>query len=417
MKTATLSVWLTMAAAALVATPVAGQPSVDVTFGRSLAPLTATDGTTTTMADSRQMTAGSVDLEHRVANEQMRLFYSLDAGTYNTPGDWSYYLHTAGGTWRSTKADSTRPTLFIGGSAAWRGNGASWAAADYKGLGAFANVEWRPRPTATLRAGYRFDARAFPDSPELNQREHGIFGSVLVILPSRTTLIAEVRAGLKSYATGMDVIAVPVEATSSAPSVTGGNGRGQGLGGAYRHTMTTVLPIDTASPSSSLDPARLVSVMGRIAQSLANRTGISVQYTGRVSFGGLPTAIVTTPALFFEDGIYDDPYASNAHALRGTLKQVFSSGAQLEGGGTWLRKDYRASPPLNLDGSVNAAAGTRADRIWRAGAAWTQPVLRNRTGPIGLDLVVDYWYTTHHSNDAFYNYTSHALGLGVSVSY
>ena len=39
MKTATLSLWLTMAAAALVATPVAGQPSVDVTFGRSLAPL------------------------------------------------------------------------------------------------------------------------------------------------------------------------------------------------------------------------------------------------------------------------------------------------------------------------------------------------------------------------------------------
>ena len=177
MKTATLSLWLTMAAAALVATPVAGQPSVDVTFGRSLAPLTASDGATTTLADSRQMTAGSVDLEHRVANEQMRLFYSLDAGTYNTPGDWSYYLHTAGGTWRSTKPDSTRPTLFIGGSAAWRGNGASWAAADYNGIGAFANVEWRPRPTATVRAGYRFDARAFPDSPELNQREHGISGA------------------------------------------------------------------------------------------------------------------------------------------------------------------------------------------------------------------------------------------------
>jgi hypothetical protein len=347
----------------------------------------------------------------------MRLFYSLDAGTYNTPGDWSYYLHTAGATWRSTKPDSTRPTLFIGGAAAWRQNGASWAAADYRGLGAFANVEWLPRPTATVRAGYRFDARAFPDSPELNQREHGIFGSVLVNLPSRTTLIAEVRAGLKSYATGMDVLAVPGEATSSVPSVTGGAGRGQGLGGAYRHTTTIVPPVDSATPSASLDPARLVSVMGRIAQSLADRTAISVQYTGRVSFGGLPTAIVTTPALFFEDGIYDDPFASNAHAVRGTLTQLFSNGARLEGGGTWLRKDYRASPALNLDGTVNAAAGPRADRIWRAGAAWTQPVLGSHTGPIGLGLVVDYWYTEHHSNDAFYNYTSHALGLGVSVSY
>jgi hypothetical protein len=67
MRISPLSLWLTMAAAALVATPVAGQPSVDVTFGRSLAPLTASDGATTTVADSRQITAGSVDLEHRVA--------------------------------------------------------------------------------------------------------------------------------------------------------------------------------------------------------------------------------------------------------------------------------------------------------------------------------------------------------------
>lgn len=415
MRTATLSLWLTIAAAALVATPAAGQPSVDVTFGRSLAPLSATDAPTTTVADSRQMTAGSVDLEHRVASAQMRLFYSLDAGTYNTPGDWSYYLHSAGGTWRSTKPDSTRPTLFIGGSAAWRANGASWAAADYRGLGAFANLDWRPRKTTTVRAGYRFDARTFPASPELNQREHGLFGSVLVNLPSRTTLIAEVRAGLKSYATGRDGIVVPVEVASTAP-VSGGNGRGQGLGGAYRHPMTSTLPSDTSTPSS-LDPARLVSVMGRISQSLADRTGISLQYTGRLSFGGLPTAIVTTPALFFEDGIYDDPFASNAHAWRGTLKQVLSNGAQLEGGGTWLLKDYRATPPLNPDGTPDMTGGTRADRIWRAGAAWTQPVLSGRTGPIGLNLVVDYWYTAHHSNDAFYNYTSHALGLGVSVSY
>ena len=417
MRTATLFRVLTVAVAAFVATPAAGQPSVDLTFGRALAPLAATDGATTTAADSRQTTAGSVDLAHRVADERVRLFYSLDAGTYNTPGDWSSYLHSAGGTWRSTKPGSTRPTIFVGGSAAWRANGASWAAANYRALGAFANVEWRPRPTATLRAGYRLDLRVFPDSPELNQREHGIFGSVLVNLPSRTTLIGEVRAGLKSYATGMDVIAVPAEATSWAPSVTGVNGRGQGSGGAYRHTTTIVPPSDNATSSADLNPARLVSVMGRVAQSLADRTGISVQYTGRVSFGGLPTAIVTTPALFFEDGIYDDPFASNAHALRGTLTQVLASGAQLEGGGTWSRKDYRASPALEFDGSVNAAAGTRADRIWRAGAAWTQPVLRSRTGPIGLDLVFDYWYTAHHSNDAFYNYTSHALGLGISVSY
>lgn len=410
---------LTVAGVALLAAPALAQPSMEVTFGRALAPLASVAPTQpASLESSRQTTAGSLDLEHRFADERMRLFYSLDAGTYNTPGDWSYYLHTAGGTWRSAKAGSKRTTLFLGGSATWRANGASWAAADYRGLGAFANVEWRPRPTATVRAGYRFDTRTFPDSAELNQREHGIFASALVSLPSRTTLIGEVRAGVKSYGTAVDLLAAQVAPTVSATSGSGNgaNGRGRGMGGAFRSTMT-VAPAWANSSRPDLEAARLVSVMGRVAQSLADRTGASIQYTRRVSSGGLPAAIVTTPALFFEDGIYDDPFASRAHAWQGTLKQVFSNGAQLEGAGTWVLKDYRATAPLNPDGTFDLAAGTRADRISRVGAAWTQPVLRGRTGPIGLDLVADYWYTAHHSNDAFYNYTSHALGLGVSVSY
>lgn len=415
----TTLLFLTLAAVPILAAPASAQPSIDVTFGRALAPLASAALTEPAGIDSsRQTTAGSLDLEQRFVGDRLRLFYSLDAGTYNTPGDWSYRLHTAGGTWQATTGGAKRTTLFLGGSATWRANGASWAAADYRGLGAFANVEWRPRPTATLRGGYRFDTRTFPDSAELNQREHGIFTSLLVTLPSRTTLIGEVRAGAKSYAAGMSVTSVVDSAFSATSGAAGsGNGHGPGMGGADRTTLTPAPPWTRSGGSPSHEAARLVSVMGRVAQSLADRTGVSVQYTRRVSSGGLPAAIVTTPALFFEDGIYDDPFASDAQAWRGTLKQVFSNGAQVEAAGTWLHKDYRATSPLNLDGTASLAGVTRADRIWRAGAAWTQPVLRNRTGPIGLDVIVDYWYTEHRSNDAFYNYTSHAFGLGVSVSY
>jgi hypothetical protein len=45
------------------------------------------------------------------------------------------------------------------------------------------------------------------------------------------------------------------------------------------------------------------------------------------------------------------------------------------------------------------------------------PLLGERTGPVGLEVVVDYRYTRHHSNDAFYNYTSHTVGFAVSVAY
>ena len=85
--------------------------------------------------------------------------------------------------------------------------------------------------------------------------------------------------------------------------------------------------------------------------------------------------------------------------------------------GLGLWKDYRRLPAFGLDGLAVADAALRADRIWQAGATWTLPVPRDRTGRVDLDLVVDYWLTDHRSNDAFSNYRSQAVGAGVTLSY
>jgi hypothetical protein len=393
----------------LVARPVTAQPSLDVSFGRAMSSLNqAAD------SESRQTTAASVEGESRFAGERLRLFYDLEAGTFNTPGDWTYYLHTAGATWRTTRAGSSGPTLFAGGSFAWRSNGASWAAADYRAVGVFSNVEWRPRPAVTVRGGYRLDARDFPESPELNQLEHHTFGSLLANLPSRTTLIGEIGIGAKSYTTPV----VQAIAAASVPSPAGSTqaARWHGMGPGYR--STTVSGVGAANAEVPADGhAGLITVTARIAQSLADRTAVSLQFTERAAFGALPTAIVWTPALFFDDGIYDDPFASQARMLRGTLKHLLAGGAELEATSAWMRKDYRGTPALALDGLVALGAPLRGDRIWRTGASWTMPMFPSRTGPVGLDLVIDYRFTRHRSNDAFYNYASHAVGLGVKVSY
>jgi len=45
------------------------------------------------------------------------------------------------------------------------------------------------------------------------------------------------------------------------------------------------------------------------------------------------------------------------------------------------------------------------------------PVLPERTGALGLAFTVDYWFTRHQSNDAYYQYTSHLVGAGIRLSY
>ncbi|MCK7482115.1 MAG: hypothetical protein M0C28_36910 [Candidatus Moduliflexus flocculans] len=65
-----------------------------------------------------------------------------------------------------------------------------------------------------------------------------------------------------------------------------------------------------------------------------------LQYSRRSVFGSVPSVVVTTPALLFEDGVYDDPYASEASAVRGALKHVFAGGAEAQIEGYRLDKAY-----------------------------------------------------------------------------
>lgn len=395
------------------------QPSVTVTLGRALNSI----GSTGALAsDDRQTTGGSVEAEQKLAGERVRLFYSLDGGDFTTVGDWHYYEHEAGATWLARRAGAAGPTIYTGATATWRSNGSSWAAADYRALGLFVNAEWKQVATRTIRAGYRADVRAFPGTPELDHVEHEGFWSTLVNLRSRTTLIAEVRAGAKRY----DVLE-PAKLTASAavtlPANAGGAGaqpgvsRGRGVGALSQASGMVVSSAAYSSGGSIGGTAGQVTLLGRIAQSLTDRTGVTLQYVERAGFGALPTAVVTTPALFFDDGVYDDPFANDARTLRASLKHVLPSGMRLEGSGAWMRKSYRGTAALDVEGYELAGGERRADRIWRAGAAWTLPVMRERTGPVDVELSFDYQFTRHRSNDAFYNYSSHAFGLGLSVGY
>ena len=390
----------------LIAPSASAQPAFEATIGRALDSMAAT-----ATGDDRGITAGGLLLEHWMASERLRIFYDLDAGDYTTPGDWRYFLHQGGATWRADLGQGG-PRLFVGGTGTWRDNGASWAAAGYQAFGAFANLEARPRDGVTLRTGYRLDVRRFPDYAELDQTEHGGFGSVLVNLPSKTTLIGELRVGGKAYQ-GLAVTPVDADVSAATGPTMVGQGRGRGAIGLGAFDR---VPVAWAQAPPT-ERAGQVSWMGRVAQSLADRTGVSAQYYQRETFGSLPPIMVLTPALFFDDGVYDDPFASEQRTASTAFTQVFARGDSIEAWGSWSRKAYTATPAYGLDGEPLEGEPLRNDRIWRGGAAWTHALLPHRTGPLAVDVVLRYDFTRHQSNDLFYNYRSHVLGFAVSVGY
>jgi len=360
-------------------------------------------------SESRGTIDGGLGAEALFASGRGRASYTLDAGTYATPGDWSFLQHDAGLTWRL--GDTAGRHAFLGLSGTLRRNGDAWAAADYDAIGAKANFVLRPRSGLTLRAGVRADARRFGELPALDQVEGSGFASALLNLPSRTTLIGEVFLGGKRYA-GETVLVPDGEAATDAGTHAAG-GRGAGTGG----MGPGVRPAGFTTLTAGDDAAGQLTWLVRGAQSLDERTGLSLQYTRRTVFGSVPPVVVTTPALFFEDGVYDDPYASDASAVRAALKRVFAGGAEAAIEGYWLDKEYVATVALDETGAPRADGALRADTAWRATAWASVPILGQRTGPFSLALDLGWEYTRHRSNDAFYSYDAHTVRMGLSAAY
>jgi hypothetical protein len=383
------------------------QPSVSATFG----------GTLASLRDGRAATAPQLDVnaaagvEHLFRSERGRIYYDLDGGTFDSPGDWSYFLHAAGLTYRFGGAEAADRRIFLNASFALRRNGASWASADYSAMGVGLNAEFHPRRGVTLRTGYRVDRRSFQDLAELTQLEHGGFVSLLANFETRTTLIGEIRAGAKSYTGRID----PEAPVASQPVILApqGHGPGQGMGPGFRTVGMTASQSHTPSGATGL-----VSGLVRLAQSLSDRTGTYVQTSVRTTFGAVPPELVTTPAGFFDDGVYDDPFASRATAvLIGVNREFGQRGAQLRASASWA--DRRFTNTRAVDAGWNELPGTplRMDRVWRGSVSVSHPLFASRTGNAALTLDAGYRFTISSSNDAFYNYSSNGVGLWLSITY
>jgi hypothetical protein len=294
--------------------------------------------------------------------------------------------------------------LFTGGTASWRRNGGAWSDADYDAWGAFANAEWRPRIGVALRAGYRLADRSFAQLTELDQLEQDAFASANVNLPSRTTLILESHFGWKSYAGAAPEVTPDV---TSPPPATGGRGRGSG---AHRAAVPSLVP---APASGGGEDAQQWNVLAHVAQGLAERTGAWARCFLRRTGGRVPPAIVVTPVGLFDDGVYDDPFASDLTALSAGAKHILAGGTTLRISGAWQRKDFTAVPALDADGSTLAGAPFRQDRVSQLSAGLALPAAEAHG--FSMLLEIDYAFTRSRSNDVFHDYRDHVVGLTMTV--
>jgi len=397
-----------MALLLATAAPLAAQASLAATLGGAFDSYRPLAGA----SESRRNFVGTLSADHVFSAGRGRVFYDFGAGNYDSPGDWSYRLHAAGASYRLGGSDSSGRRVTLTGSLASRRNGDAWTSADYTAMGAGINMELHPRTATTLRSGYRADLRRFGDLAALTQAEHRVFASVLSSFRTRTSVILEGQLGAKTYDGVVYTEVAPVIVADSVSSTLHGRGYGAGMGPGVRYTT-----LPGVSWSSQRGTAGMGSVRGRIAQSLTDRTGVTLEATVRRTFGSVPPLLVTTPAGFFEDGVYDDPFASDGLFLEAGIKHVFASAAEVAASGWWANKDYSSASAFDASGVSAAGSALRSDRVTMGTVTWTTPLLSTMTGAVALSAEFGYRFIRHRSMDAYYNYTSHALSAGISVAY
>jgi hypothetical protein len=151
----------------------------------------------------------------------------------------------------------------------------------------------------------------------------------------------------------------------------------------------------------------------RVAQGLGDQTGVWIQGFVRRTAGRLAPAIVDTPAGLFDDGVYDDPYASELAAIAVGARHILAGGAELQASGFRQDKDFKAAVALDAAGRPLAGDPLRVDRITRGTLGATIPL----AGPnaFALAVTLEYGFTRSRSNDAFYDYSDHAIGLALTL--
>jgi hypothetical protein len=355
--------------ALLLSASVSAQPRGEIVVDVPIRWMEAGGGT-----DRQTDPGAAASFEHRFKDEQDRLFYDMRLDAFGTDQSLRTWLHNAGAT---ASFGSTSRAFDVGGSFFWRANEGAWSAAGFKGVNLLASTRLQPISTVTVSGTYAFYLRAFPEEPALDHTEHLGSARALANFASRTTVTGAFSAGQKRYRDNSE----PVASEQVLPTPYSGRGFGR----------------------SAREPvARIEWTWAlRLAQSLDDRTGLWIERESRHNAGQISPAIIWTPPLFYDDGVYDDPYVVEAASWRAGIKHVFASGHELQG---WWSRSARTYAGL-----------VRADELNRAGVQAVVPF--TTPGAAVLDFLIEYSLFQNDSSDTFESYRASQARAALRVRF
>lgn len=320
----------------------------------------------------------------------MAISYSGSYTFFSNFSERNYYWHQAAlfSIWENTRA---------GFYFDQRLNSSDYSLYDYYSLTGYLNHSFTWNSVNMYFAGNAI-INTYSELSDLNNYELHSTLRLNRSFQTRTTLIGGVGIHYKSYTTMYTYI----DTLNNYHS-------GMGPGGNTAKAETYIKNIEVEAPTVSQ-----IQYWMRIAQSLADNSGLAIQYNARLSLSGSTRYLAGLPYDYFDESdIFDDPMGYELQSLGLEFTQLFQPTLTMKASIYAGRKEY-SSQGIYLDEENFDESTLRNDQYKTARVSLIKNI---SLGNAGLSFLLEYQWLKNESNSFWYKYTNHYTNFSISLSF
>jgi hypothetical protein len=364
------------------------------------------------------ITTTALSLEYQPNKSNFSLFVNGNMNLFKDYFDRRYFSNSFGAAFTKPFGDEDENAFSTNATYFMRFNKERYNYYDFSQFVGSLNIKYYLDSEEGLlsRAGYRLRYRNYRNLEEFSYLEHYGFVQLSRFFETKTTVSAEVDFGNKNYV-------MSPSAYSTAGSSTGtwgmmgnggmtGNGEMMGNGERWSHGGGNMDPTTRLISYSSPNTTQLIGIV-RVAQSITQTTGLSVQYLRRWDLSDR-TRFLSNGAVDYQgdEELWDDPYGYHGDEYNAALTQVLPWEMTIRISADYLVKDYarRIFTPTDTD----VPTGPLRSDTRLVGSVEVRKTLETDWAVFnGIMISVSYFYQKNNSNDPYYNFRNNNFSLGI----
>lgn len=289
------------------------------------------------------------------------IFYDANINLFSEHSDLQNHIHYLGADYeRGIFGD--KGNLYLEGKLELRQNKTEYESYDRRSGDIYATLKYYLTKTILLKSGYGMEYGSYPNFQTFNFLENYGFLQLSKFFQSRTTLQIAVDAGWRQY-----------------PNM---------------------------SDDSENGYASMISGSAKLAQSLADKTGLQLKYKWHHAPHGIDEQYIEN-AYYSTEDLIDDEYSYSGSEYMIVLKHVTSWQATLKAVFSMGSREYN-STSIYIDG------GTRKDNDITFRLEAEKEILFDAAD---FAIHVQFLHKRNESNDSYYNYSTNMLSIGTKAAF